>query len=159
MFFHVSYPACNVISQSPEGSYTIVIPQQHRNCSFSIIYPVEIDISEFSLGQFNRLPKVSTRRSCQHRNSLCSTLFPLEFIIYNGLKQTKNTSWKFKLAKCWYNKWLLKDCGNMSFRFSPFTAASIILLWYLVYFYSNWTDLNWLENWPVLIYFIYLFYR
>lgn len=51
--------ACNVISQSPQGSYTMVIPQQHRNCSFSIIYPVEIDISEFSLGHFNHLPKVN----------------------------------------------------------------------------------------------------
>lgn len=51
--------ACNVISQSPEGSYTMVIPQQHRNCSFSIIYPVEIDISEFSLGHHNNFPKVN----------------------------------------------------------------------------------------------------
>ncbi|KAM4635449.1 corticotropin-releasing factor-binding protein [Polymixia lowei] len=41
---------CNIISQTPEGSFTMVIPQQHRNCSFSIIYPVEIQISEFSLG-------------------------------------------------------------------------------------------------------------
>lgn len=53
--------ACNVISQSPEGSYTMVIPQQHRNCSFSIIYPVEIDVSEFSLGHFNNFPKVNRR--------------------------------------------------------------------------------------------------
>lgn len=51
--------ACNVISQSPEGSYTMVIPQQHRNCSFSIIYPVAIDISEFSLGRYNNFPKVN----------------------------------------------------------------------------------------------------
>ncbi|XP_053195381.1 corticotropin-releasing factor-binding protein [Scomber japonicus] len=50
---------CNVISQSPEGSFTVVIPQQHRNCSFSIIYPVEIDISEFSLGHHNNFPKRS----------------------------------------------------------------------------------------------------
>ncbi|CAK6963556.1 corticotropin-releasing factor-binding protein [Scomber scombrus] len=50
---------CNVISQSPEGSYSVVIPQQHRNCSFSIIYPVAIDISEFSLGHHNNLPKRS----------------------------------------------------------------------------------------------------
>lgn len=51
--------ACNVMSQSPEGSYTMVIPQQHRNCSFSIIYPVAIDISEFSLGHYNNFPKVN----------------------------------------------------------------------------------------------------
>uniref|UniRef100_A0A667XC61 Corticotropin-releasing factor-binding protein n=1 Tax=Myripristis murdjan TaxID=586833 RepID=A0A667XC61_9TELE len=37
---------CNIISQTPEGSFTMVIPQQHRNCSFSIIYPVEIQISD-----------------------------------------------------------------------------------------------------------------
>ncbi|KAM9820762.1 corticotropin-releasing factor-binding protein [Neosynchiropus ocellatus] len=50
---------CNVLSQSPEGSYTMVIPQQHRNCSFSIIYPVELDVSEFSLGHHNGFPKRS----------------------------------------------------------------------------------------------------
>lgn len=63
--------ACNVISQSPEGSYTMVIPQQHRNCSFSIIYPVEIDISEFSLEQFNHLSKVraDVQRGCQRKNN------------------------------------------------------------------------------------------
>ncbi|XP_015244532.1 PREDICTED: corticotropin-releasing factor-binding protein [Cyprinodon variegatus] len=54
---HINPFPCNVISQSPEGSYTMVIPQQHRNCSFSIIYPVAIDISEFSLGHHNNFPK------------------------------------------------------------------------------------------------------
>uniref|UniRef100_A0A667XME2 Corticotropin-releasing factor-binding protein n=1 Tax=Myripristis murdjan TaxID=586833 RepID=A0A667XME2_9TELE len=49
---------CNIISQTPEGSFTMVIPQQHRNCSFSIIYPVEIQISEFSLGHRSSFPKV-----------------------------------------------------------------------------------------------------
>lgn len=58
----MSPAACNVISQSPEGAYTMVIPQQHRNCSFSIIYPVEIDISEFSLGQINHFPKVIKKK-------------------------------------------------------------------------------------------------
>ncbi|XP_029921246.1 corticotropin-releasing factor-binding protein [Myripristis murdjan] len=48
---------CNIISQTPEGSFTMVIPQQHRNCSFSIIYPVEIQISEFSLGHRSSFPK------------------------------------------------------------------------------------------------------
>ncbi|XP_068430426.1 corticotropin-releasing factor-binding protein [Clinocottus analis] len=56
---HVNPLPCNVISQSPEGSYTMVSPQQHRNCSFSIIYPVEIDVSEFSLGHYNKFPKRS----------------------------------------------------------------------------------------------------
>nr|XP_020442126.1 corticotropin-releasing factor-binding protein [Monopterus albus] len=56
---HINPFPCNVISQSPEGSYTMVIPQQHRNCSFSIIYPVEINISEFSLGHYSNFPKRS----------------------------------------------------------------------------------------------------
>uniref|UniRef100_A0A8C5E2B2 Corticotropin-releasing factor-binding protein n=1 Tax=Gouania willdenowi TaxID=441366 RepID=A0A8C5E2B2_GOUWI len=56
---HVNPFPCNVMSQTPEGSYTMVIPQQHRNCSFSIVYPVAIDISEFSLGRFNNVPKRS----------------------------------------------------------------------------------------------------
>ncbi|XP_026032674.1 corticotropin-releasing factor-binding protein [Astatotilapia calliptera] len=56
---HTNPFPCNVMSQSPEGSYTMAIPQQHRNCSFSIIYPVEISISEFSLGHYNHLPKRS----------------------------------------------------------------------------------------------------
>uniref|UniRef100_A0A1A8RE23 Corticotropin-releasing factor-binding protein n=1 Tax=Nothobranchius rachovii TaxID=451742 RepID=A0A1A8RE23_9TELE len=28
---------CNIMSQSPEGSFTMVIPHQHRNCSFSCV--------------------------------------------------------------------------------------------------------------------------
>ncbi|CAN9513052.1 unnamed protein product [Ophioblennius macclurei] len=47
---HNPFP-CNIMSQSPEGSFTMVIPHQHRNCSFSIIYPVEIRLTELSLGQ------------------------------------------------------------------------------------------------------------
>ncbi|XP_075889523.1 corticotropin-releasing factor-binding protein-like isoform X2 [Nelusetta ayraudi] len=42
---------CNIMSQSPEGSFTMVLPHQRRNCSFSIIYPVEIRVTELSLGQ------------------------------------------------------------------------------------------------------------
>nr|XP_054587586.1 corticotropin-releasing factor-binding protein [Nothobranchius furzeri]XP_054587587.1 corticotropin-releasing factor-binding protein [Nothobranchius furzeri] len=42
---------CNIMSQSPEGSFTMVIPHQHRNCSFSIIYPVEIQLTDLSLGE------------------------------------------------------------------------------------------------------------
>ncbi|KAM9734536.1 corticotropin-releasing factor-binding protein isoform 1-T1 [Menidia menidia] len=56
---HTNPFPCNVISQSPEGSYTMVIPHQHRNCSFSIIYPVAIDVSEFSLGRHNGFSKRS----------------------------------------------------------------------------------------------------
>ncbi|XP_077398498.1 corticotropin-releasing factor-binding protein-like [Vanacampus margaritifer] len=52
---------CNVISQSPEGTFTMVSPQQYRNCSFSIVYPVEVDISEFStLGFRGNFPKWPT---------------------------------------------------------------------------------------------------
>ncbi|XP_072518520.1 corticotropin-releasing factor-binding protein [Salminus brasiliensis] len=48
---------CNVISQTPEGRFSMVIPQQHRNCSYSIIYPVEIQIGELSLGHHNDLKR------------------------------------------------------------------------------------------------------
>ncbi|XP_061586042.1 corticotropin-releasing factor-binding protein-like [Cololabis saira] len=41
---------CNIMSQSPEGSFTMVMPHQRRNCSFSIIYPVEIQLTDLSLG-------------------------------------------------------------------------------------------------------------
>ncbi|KFQ81916.1 Corticotropin-releasing factor-binding protein, partial [Phaethon lepturus] len=46
---------CNVISQTPSGRFTMVIPHQHRNCSFSIIYPVVIKISDLILGRLNGL--------------------------------------------------------------------------------------------------------
>uniref|UniRef100_UPI00398F370B corticotropin-releasing factor-binding protein n=1 Tax=Pristiophorus japonicus TaxID=55135 RepID=UPI00398F370B len=46
---------CNVISQTPDGRFTMVIPHQKRNCSFSIIYPAEIKISDLTLGHFNYL--------------------------------------------------------------------------------------------------------
>ncbi|KAJ6669802.1 hypothetical protein lerEdw1_000351 [Lerista edwardsae] len=46
---------CNVISQTPAGRFTMVIPHQHRNCSFSIIYPVVIKISDLKLGHLNGL--------------------------------------------------------------------------------------------------------
>ncbi|CAG5924421.1 unnamed protein product [Menidia menidia] len=42
---------CNIMSQSPEGSFTMVMPHQRRNCSFSIIYPVEIRLTDLSLGE------------------------------------------------------------------------------------------------------------
>lgn len=70
------FVACNVVSQTPEGSFTMVIPQQHRNCSFSIIYPVEIQIGELSLGQHNDL-KVSIQihlisgQESQHLHTIC----------------------------------------------------------------------------------------
>uniref|UniRef100_A0A8C2T6Q8 Corticotropin-releasing factor-binding protein n=1 Tax=Coturnix japonica TaxID=93934 RepID=A0A8C2T6Q8_COTJA len=46
---------CNVISQTPSGRFTMIIPHQHRNCSFSIIYPVVIKISDLILGHLNGL--------------------------------------------------------------------------------------------------------
>uniref|UniRef100_A0A8C8UJ01 Corticotropin-releasing factor-binding protein n=1 Tax=Peromyscus maniculatus bairdii TaxID=230844 RepID=A0A8C8UJ01_PERMB len=41
---------CNVISQTSSGRFTLVVPHQHQNCSFSIIYPVAIRISDLTLG-------------------------------------------------------------------------------------------------------------
>ncbi|KAG8456507.1 hypothetical protein GDO86_002330 [Hymenochirus boettgeri] len=46
---------CNVISQSKNGRFTMIIPHQHRNCSFSIIYPVVINIFDLTLGHVNEL--------------------------------------------------------------------------------------------------------
>uniref|UniRef100_A0A673URR6 Corticotropin releasing hormone binding protein n=1 Tax=Suricata suricatta TaxID=37032 RepID=A0A673URR6_SURSU len=46
---------CNVISQTPNGRFTLVVPHLHRNCSFSIIYPVVIKISDLTLGHLNGL--------------------------------------------------------------------------------------------------------
>ncbi|XP_055454398.1 corticotropin-releasing factor-binding protein isoform X2 [Psammomys obesus] len=48
---------CNVISQTPSGRFTLVVPHQHQNCSFSIIYPVAIKISDLTLGQLHGLQK------------------------------------------------------------------------------------------------------
>ncbi|XP_012684008.1 corticotropin-releasing factor-binding protein isoform X1 [Clupea harengus] len=48
---HINPFPCNIISQTPVGSFTMVIPHQRRNCSFSIIYPVEIQITKLSLDQ------------------------------------------------------------------------------------------------------------
>ncbi|CAL8320187.1 unnamed protein product [Lota lota] len=58
---HLNPFPCNIISQTPEGRFTMVVPQQHRNCSFSIIYPVQLQISDFSLGHRSdtALPKMS----------------------------------------------------------------------------------------------------
>ncbi|XP_057688148.1 corticotropin-releasing factor-binding protein-like [Corythoichthys intestinalis] len=47
---HNPFP-CNIMSQSPEGSFTMVMPYQNRNCSFSIIYPVEIQVTQLTLEQ------------------------------------------------------------------------------------------------------------
>ncbi|OWK09676.1 CRHBP, partial [Cervus elaphus hippelaphus] len=46
---------CNIISQTPNGRFTLVVPHLHRNCSFSIIYPVAIKISDLTLGHLNGL--------------------------------------------------------------------------------------------------------
>ncbi|XP_069793994.1 corticotropin-releasing factor-binding protein [Narcine bancroftii] len=46
---------CNVISQTPDGRFTMIIPHQKRNCSFSIIYPTDVKISELTLGHSNNL--------------------------------------------------------------------------------------------------------
>uniref|UniRef100_A0A8C6WEP8 Corticotropin-releasing factor-binding protein n=1 Tax=Neogobius melanostomus TaxID=47308 RepID=A0A8C6WEP8_9GOBI len=61
---HINPFPCNVISHSPEGSYTMVIPLQQKNCSFSIIYPVEIKISEFSLGPYLFVCEQRTSPGC-----------------------------------------------------------------------------------------------
>ncbi|XP_007518633.1 corticotropin-releasing factor-binding protein [Erinaceus europaeus] len=44
---------CNIISQTPSGRFTMIVAHQHRNCSFSIIYPVAIKIADVTLGQLS----------------------------------------------------------------------------------------------------------
>ncbi|KAK2495634.1 hypothetical protein MC885_008876 [Smutsia gigantea] len=55
---------CNVISQTPNGRFTLIVPHQHRNCSFSIIYPVAIKISDLTLGHLNGLQVKKPSASC-----------------------------------------------------------------------------------------------
>ncbi|KAB0404454.1 hypothetical protein E2I00_001109 [Balaenoptera physalus] len=55
---------CNVISQTPNGRFTLVVPHKHRNCSFSIIYPVVIKISDLTLGHFNGLQLKKSSAGC-----------------------------------------------------------------------------------------------
>lgn len=86
-------PACNVISQTPSGRFTMVIPHQHRNCSFSIIYPVVIKISDLILGHLNGL---FLKVSC---------LFPKKLLPYAdflGMGEGKGWSW----GSLWH--WLLR---------------------------------------------------
>ncbi|CAB1318703.1 unnamed protein product [Coregonus sp. 'balchen'] len=83
---------CNIISQTPEGSFTMVIPQQHRNCSFSIIYPVEIKIAELSLGHLNDFP-IKSMPGCAGAGDFVellggngmdpSKMFPVADLCYN----------------------------------------------------------------------------
>ncbi|KAM7320996.1 hypothetical protein ACRRTK_020249 [Alexandromys fortis] len=55
---------CNVISQTPSGRFTLVVPHQHQNCSFSIIYPVAIRISDLALGHGHGLQLKKPAASC-----------------------------------------------------------------------------------------------
>ncbi|XP_077457128.1 corticotropin-releasing factor-binding protein-like isoform X2 [Stigmatopora argus] len=63
---HNPWP-CNIVSQSPEGSFTMVLPHQNRNCSFSVIYPVEIEVTQLALeeDQSNQLrPRWRSSSGC-----------------------------------------------------------------------------------------------
>ncbi|KAG3266546.1 corticotropin-releasing factor-binding protein [Ictidomys tridecemlineatus] len=55
---------CNVISQTPNGRFTLVVPHQHRNCSFSIIYPVVIKISDLTLGRLHGVQSKKPPAGC-----------------------------------------------------------------------------------------------
>uniref|UniRef100_A0A5F9CWU7 Corticotropin-releasing factor-binding protein n=1 Tax=Oryctolagus cuniculus TaxID=9986 RepID=A0A5F9CWU7_RABIT len=46
---------CNVVSPTPSGRFTLVVPRQRRNCSFSVVYPVVIRISDLALGRVGGL--------------------------------------------------------------------------------------------------------
>ncbi|XP_028313710.1 corticotropin-releasing factor-binding protein-like [Gouania willdenowi] len=63
---HNPFP-CNIMSQTPEGSFTVVIPHERKNCSFSIIYPVELRVTQLSLGQAKNndlSPQAEVRSGC-----------------------------------------------------------------------------------------------
>ncbi|CAB1332597.1 unnamed protein product [Coregonus sp. 'balchen'] len=76
-----------------QGSFTMVIPQQHRNCSFSIIYPVEIKIAELSLGHLNDFPIKRSIPGCAGAGDFVellggngmdpSKMFPVADLCYN----------------------------------------------------------------------------
>uniref|UniRef100_A0A8C0PSJ0 Corticotropin-releasing factor-binding protein n=1 Tax=Canis lupus familiaris TaxID=9615 RepID=A0A8C0PSJ0_CANLF len=55
---------CNVISQTPNGRFTLVVPHLHRNCSFSIIYPAVIKISDLTLGHLSGLQLKNPSAGC-----------------------------------------------------------------------------------------------
>ncbi|EDM10099.1 corticotropin releasing hormone binding protein [Rattus norvegicus] len=55
---------CNIISQTPSGRFTLVVPYQHQNCSFSIIYPVTIKISDLALGHLHGLQLKKPAAGC-----------------------------------------------------------------------------------------------
>ncbi|XP_043919627.1 corticotropin-releasing factor-binding protein [Protopterus annectens] len=74
---------CNVISQSPNGRFTLLVPHLHRNCSFSIIYPVELEISELTLGHFNDLLIKKQAASCSGQGDF------VELLGGNGLDPSK----------------------------------------------------------------------
>ncbi|XP_058512319.1 corticotropin-releasing factor-binding protein [Ochotona princeps] len=52
---HPNLFPCNAVSPSPSGRFTLVVPQQRRNCSFSVVYPVVVRISDLALGRFSGL--------------------------------------------------------------------------------------------------------
>ncbi|KAM5264370.1 corticotropin-releasing factor-binding protein [Ctenodactylus gundi] len=55
---------CNAISQTPSGRFTLVVPHKHRNCSFSIIYPVMIKIADLALGHLHGLQQKKPSVGC-----------------------------------------------------------------------------------------------
>ncbi|KAL6062288.1 hypothetical protein STEG23_002010 [Scotinomys teguina] len=55
---------CNVMSQTSSGRFTMVVPYQHQNCSFSIIYPVAIRISDLNLGHWHDVPLKKPASDC-----------------------------------------------------------------------------------------------
>ncbi|XP_040898483.1 corticotropin-releasing factor-binding protein-like [Toxotes jaculatrix] len=97
---HNPFP-CNIMSQSPEGSFTMVIPHQRRNCSFSIIYPVEIRLTELSLGQAKSNELSPQRSGCSGSGDYVellggngvdtSKMFPVADVCFSlsGLAQMK----------------------------------------------------------------------
>ncbi|XP_060546643.1 corticotropin-releasing factor-binding protein isoform X2 [Pantherophis guttatus] len=74
---------CNIISQTPSGRFTMIVPHQHRNCSFSIIYPTLIKISDLSLGHLQGFHLKKPTAGCRGAGDF------MELLGGNGLDPSK----------------------------------------------------------------------
>lgn len=132
--------ACNVISQTPNGRFTLVIPRQHRNCSFSIIYPVSIKISDLTLGHVHGLQlKVS--------GLLASWVFGEATALVQQMQTGGACSPGFKRScvlflAAFTNPLLFQLCCK-SHTQVPILTASILCLWCKECF-------QWLKLWYVI---------
>uniref|UniRef100_A0A8C5K7G4 Corticotropin-releasing factor-binding protein n=1 Tax=Jaculus jaculus TaxID=51337 RepID=A0A8C5K7G4_JACJA len=84
VFFRVHEPGppCLLRSKTRLG-FTLVVPHQHRNCSFSIIYPVAIKISDLTLGHLHGFQVKKPSAGCGGKGDF------VELLGGNGLDPSK----------------------------------------------------------------------